>query len=86
MIERAVSLVATVVDTEALLETCLAALVAGVGVAFTFSLAILGTTKFAEASRRQRGVEAAVFAALALLGLLATAGAIAAGILVMTAD
>jgi hypothetical protein len=67
-----------------LLETCLAALIAGVGVAFTFSLAILGAARFAEASRRQHGLEAAFFAVLGLAGLAATTAAIAAGIVVMT--
>ena len=77
---------ATVVDTEALLETCLAAFVAGVGVAFTFSLAILGSTRFAEASRDGRRLQSAAFATVALLGLLATGAAIAGGIIVMTSD
>ena len=77
-------LIATVVDTQALLQTCAAALVAGVGVALTFSLAILGAARFSEASREQQGVQAAAFAALALIGLVATAAAIAFGIIVMT--
>ena len=77
-------LIATVVDTKALLETSVAALVAGVGVALTFSLAILGAARFAEASRARHTVQAVAFAALALVGLTATAAAIAFGILVMT--
>ena len=80
------SLFATVVDTEALLETCLAALVAGVGVAFTFSLAILGSARFLESSRDGRRVQSVAFATLALLGLAATGAAIAGGIIVMTSD
>jgi hypothetical protein len=75
---------ATVVDTKALLETCLAALVAGVGVTLTFSITILGAARFAEASRRQRGFEATLFAVLGLAGLAATTAAIVAGIIVMT--
>jgi hypothetical protein len=77
-------MLATVVDTDALLQTILAALVAGVGVAFTFSLAILGATGFAEASRDGRSGSAAAFAALGVLGFLATAAAIVAAIVVMT--
>ena len=79
-------LIATVVDTEALLDTCLAALVAGLGVAFTFSIAILGSTRFVEASRDQRRLESIAFGALALAGLAATAAAIAGGIVAMTSD
>ena len=79
-------LIATIVDTQALLETCIAALVAGVGVAFTFSLAILGATGFAEASRDGRSGSAAAFATLAVLGFLATTAAIVAGIIVMTTE
>jgi hypothetical protein len=78
------ALIATIVDTDALLQTMAAALIAGVGVALTFSLAILGATGFAEASRDGRSISAAAFAALGLLGLLATAAAIAAAIIVMT--
>jgi hypothetical protein len=77
-------MLATVVDTDALLQTILAALVAGVGVAFTFSLAILGATGFAEASRDGRSGSATVFGFLGVLGLLATAAAIVAAIVVMT--
>lgn len=76
-------LLATVIDTKALLETCLAALVAGVGVALTFSLAILGFTRFAESSRGQRSVQAAAFAALGIVGFAVTGAAIAFGIIVM---
>ena len=79
-------LLATIVDTKALLETCLAALVSGVGIALTVSLAILGAARFAEASRRQRGLEAAAFAVLGLAGLVATTAAIVAGIIVMTSN
>jgi hypothetical protein len=75
---------AEIVDWEALLDTGLAAFIAGVGVAFTFSLAILGASRFIEASREQRTLEAGAFALLGVVGLLATAGAITAGIIVMT--
>jgi hypothetical protein len=76
-------LLATVIETQALLETCLAALVAGVGVALTFSLAILGTTRFSEAQRDGHRLEAAAFATLGVLGFAATGAAIAFGIIVV---
>jgi hypothetical protein len=76
-------LIATIVDWEALFETGLAALIAGVGVAFTFSLAILGATRFIEARRSENSLHAALSAAMMLLGAAATTAAIVAGIIVM---
>ena len=70
-------------DWEALLDTGLAALIAGVGVAFTFSLAILGASRFIEASRDQRKIEAGAFALLGVVALVATAAMIAGGIIVI---
>lgn len=75
---------ATIVDWEALGETVLAAFGAGVGVTVTFSLAILGAVRLAEASRDGRRLEAGFFAALGLLGLGATLAAIVFGLIVMT--
>jgi len=77
--------IATVVDTKALWETVVAAFVAGVGTTLVFSLAILGVARFAELSREGRTLESALFGALAVLGLLATAAAIVVGVIVMTA-
>ena len=77
-------MLATIVDTSALWQTLVAAFVAGVGTTLVFSLAILGVARLAEANRQGRSVQSAVFAALALLGLLATAAAIVFGVIVMT--
>ena len=77
-------MIATVVDTDALLQTVAAALIAGVGVTVVFSFAILGFARATEASRSGHSGEATVFAALAILGLLATGVAIAFGVIVMT--
>ena len=74
---------AEIVDWEALLDTGLAACIAGVGVAFTFSLAILGASRFIEASRDQRTIEAGAFALLGIVALVATAAVIAGGIIVI---
>ena len=74
---------AEIVDWEALLDTGLAALIAGVGVALTFSLAILGASRFIEASRDQRTIEAGAFALLGIVALVATAAVIAGGIIVI---
>jgi hypothetical protein len=76
--------IATIVDTTALWETVVAAFVAGVGTTIVFSLAILGASRFAEANREDQRFAAAMFAALTVIGLLATAAAITVGVIVMT--
>jgi hypothetical protein len=76
-------MIATIVDTDALWQTIAAALVAGVGTTLVFSIAILGMARFVEANREGRAFESALFAGLALLGLLATAAAIVFGVIVM---
>ena len=75
---------AMIVDTQALWQTVVAAFVAGVGTTFIFSIAILAATRFSEAIREGRSAEAAAFAAVAVVGLLATGAAIAFGVIVMS--
>ena len=77
-------MLATVVDTGALLKTVAVAFIAGVGVTLIFSLAILGATRFAELNRDDRPVAAASFGALAVIALAAAAAAVTIGIIVMT--
>jgi hypothetical protein len=72
------------IDTTALWETVVAAFVAGVGTTFVFSLAILGAARFTEANRDGHTLHSVLFGGLAVLGLLATAGAIVVGAIVMT--
>jgi hypothetical protein len=74
---------ATVVDTGALLRAVVAAFIAGVGVTLIFSLAILGAARFADLSRDGRRVAAASFGALAVVALAAAAAAVTIGIIVM---
>jgi hypothetical protein len=74
----------TVVDTEALLETVVASLVAGVGVTIVFSLAILGATRWSEARRAGQPLAATAAATLAVAALVASLSAVVVGILVMT--
>jgi hypothetical protein len=76
--------IATIVDTKALWETVAAAFVAGVGTTIVFSLAILGTTRFTEATRDGQRFQAGIFGALGILGLLATIAAVVAAVIVMT--
>jgi ABC-type Fe3+ transport system permease subunit len=75
---------ATIVDTQALWQTIVAAFVAGVGTTFIFSIAILAATRFSEATREGRSAEAAAFGVLAVVGLLATGAVIAFGVIVMS--
>jgi hypothetical protein len=77
-------MLATVVETDALLQTVLAAFVAGVGVTLVFSLAILGAARFADMSRDGRPVAAAAFGALTLVALAVAAAGVTIGIIVMT--
>jgi hypothetical protein len=77
-------MLATVVDTNALLRTVIAAFVAGVGVTLIFSLAILGAARFAELSRDGRQAAAVAFGALTVVALAAAAALVTIGIIVMT--
>jgi hypothetical protein len=74
----------SVVDTDALLQTVLAALVAGLGVTLIFSIAIFAFARFAELGREERPVPAFAYAVVALAAAVAFLGAIAVGIVVMT--
>jgi hypothetical protein len=77
-------MLATIVDTQALLKTIVASAVAGVGVTVIFSFAILGASRFADLSRDGRPVAAVAFGALAVVALVAAAAAVTIGIIVMT--
>lgn len=77
-------MLATIVETKELLNTVIASVAAGVGVTVVFSIAIWGTTRFAELSRDERPLAAGAAATLAVVGFLATLAAIAIGIIAMT--
>lgn len=77
-------MLATIVDTQALLKTVIASFIAGVGVTLIFSVAILGASRFADMSREGRPVVAVAFGILGILALLAALAAVAVGIIVMT--
>jgi hypothetical protein len=74
---------ATVVDTKALLDVVWSSLLAGVGIAALFSLAIVGATRFSDMRRDGRMLEAGMFAALMALALGASAAAVVLGVVVM---
>ena len=78
------TLLATIVDTTALGKVIVGSLVMGIGVTIAFSLAILGSTRFADMRRDERPLEAVVFGAIGILGGLACVAAVVFGIAVMT--
>lgn len=78
------SLLASIVDWDALGQTVLAAVLSGVGVAFTFSLGILGAARLTDSSRELGLLGQIAFGLLALLGMVATVAAIVFGVIVMT--
>ena len=77
-------MLATIVDTHALLKTIAASFVAGVGVTMIFSLAILGASRFADMNRDGRPVAAIAFGVLGVVAFLAAGAAVTIGIIVMT--
>ena len=77
------ALIATVVDTKALLQSIAAALVSGIGVTAIFCFVIYGTARFADMNRAGRTAAAVSFGLVALIALAAFAAAIVIGIVVM---
>jgi UDP:flavonoid glycosyltransferase YjiC (YdhE family) len=77
-------MIATIVQTDELLQTILAAAVAGLGVTFLFSVGIWGAGQFAELSRSERPAAATAAAIVGALALLCVAAAVITGIIVMT--
>ena len=75
---------ATIVETETLLEVIAFSVAAGVGVTLAFSLAIRGAAGFVDMSRDARYPEAMAYAVLGALGLAACLGALVFGLVVMT--
>jgi hypothetical protein len=77
-------MIATLVEGKQLLETVVAATIAGVGITVVFSVAIWGVARFADLNREDRPAAAGAAAAVAALALVATAAAVVVGIVVMT--
>ena len=78
------SVLATIVDWSALGQTALAALLSGVGVAFAFSLGILGAARLTDSTRELGLIGTIGYGTLAISGILASIAAIVFGIIVMT--
>ena len=75
---------ASLVEGKELLQTVVAATVAGIGVTFAFSVAIWGFGRSVELGTEERRLAAGVAATIGTLALLVVLGAIAVGIVVMT--
>ena len=77
------TLLATVVDVDALWQTVWSAALAGVAVTIVFSLGVLGATRSLESRRDRRGGAAMAYGMLAALGGAGTLALIAFGIALM---
>jgi hypothetical protein len=77
-------MIATVVDWNALRDVVLAATGAGIGVALTFSLLIVGWARSDEMRQHGRSVAAAAYLALAVVSLAIFLGGIALAIILIT--
>ena len=73
-----------IVDWEALFKVVYQALGAGLGVAVAFSIAVAGSTRFADEVRENRMTRAAAYGVVAVLGLAVCLAAVVLGIVVMT--
>ena len=77
-------MIATVVETQDLLETVAASLIAGIGVTAAFSFVIFGVTRSADMLRDERPLLATAAGGLAVIAGLVVTAAIVFGIVVMT--
>jgi hypothetical protein len=77
-------MLATLVDTKALLQSVVASLVAGIGITTAFAILIFGISRSADMARNERAALATAAGALATLAFLVVAGSIILGIVVMT--
>ena len=79
-------MIASIVDTDALLQVIWVSIVAGVGVTSCYGLAILGASRAVEFGRNGRLAEATVFAIVGVLGFAVVIAAIVWGILMLVND
>ena len=73
-----------IVEWGTLFEMVYQALGAALAIAFAFSLAVAGSTRFADEVRENRMTRAALFGVLAAIGLAVCLAGIVMGIVVMT--
>jgi hypothetical protein len=77
-------MIASIVDTDALLTVVWASILAGVGVTAAFGFAILGGVRAVELGRNGRVGEATLFGVIGALGVVVTIAAIVFGIVVLS--
>ena len=77
-------MLAEIVDTTAVWQTIVAALVAGIGVTSVFSIGVFAIARSIELRLDGRMVAAAAFGAIAAAALVVCTGAIVVGVIVMT--
>ena len=77
-------MLATVVETKALLQTVAASAVAGIGITAAFAILVFGLTRAADLARDERPVLATAAGALAVIALVVVTASIVLGIVVMT--
>ena len=73
-------MISAAINTHALVKILYTSVLAGVGVAVIFSLAILGATRSSEMRREHRIVAAVAYTALAAVGLLIAAAMVIYGL------
>ena len=77
-------MLAKIVDVDTLWQTIWSASLAGIGVSVIFAFTVLGLTRSADQRRAGRATAASAYAMLGLMGLVASLGAIAYGIVLIT--
>jgi hypothetical protein len=77
-------MIATIIETEDLLKTVAASLIAGIGVTAAFAVLVFGITRAADMTRDERPLLATAAGGLAAIALLVVIAAIVLGIVVMT--
>lgn len=76
-------MIAAAINTHALLKMAYSSVLAGVGVAVVFSVAILGVARSGEMRREHRTGPAAAYTMLAAAGLLLAAGMVIYGLMLV---
>jgi hypothetical protein len=78
--------IASIVDTDALLQVIWVSILAGVGVTSAYGLAILGANRAVELGRDGRVAEATIFAVVGIVGFAVVIGALVWGIVTLVND
>lgn len=79
-------MIATIVDTDALLQVIWVSIIAGVGVTAGYGFGILGTARTVELGRDGRLAEAILLAIVGVVGYAVVIAAIVWGILMLVND